>query len=48
MVDLDGDYMDAFCEGVTITEPTDEDGSMKVAACMLYSVSWPPVGLYIN
>jgi hypothetical protein len=38
MVDLDGDYMDAFCEGVAVAEPTDE-GGMKVAACMLYSVS---------
>jgi hypothetical protein len=40
MVDMDGEYMDAFCGtlGETLPEAT-EDGSMKVAACMLHSVS---------
>jgi hypothetical protein len=39
MVDMDGDYMEAFCTlGETLAEPT-EDGSAQVAACMVYSVS---------
>jgi hypothetical protein len=39
-IDLDGDYMDAFCtlDAENLPAPGD-DGAMQVAACMLYSVS---------
>ena len=40
MVDLDGDFMDAYCDGVAAV-PLEDDGAMKAAICMLYSVSRP-------